>query len=300
MGIKRRNLEEKVFIIITGLAAIITSLLLIAIIGTITVKGVPGLSIRLLTTPESDYSVMNMGLLNAIIGTFLVTILSVVLATPIALGTAIYLKKYTDEGYFVSIIRMAIDVLSGTPSIILGVFGMLFLCVYLKPITGGYSLLACGIALAILIMPVIERASEEAIGSVPDIIEEGSYALGSTKWETIKRITIPWALSGIITGVILSAGRAAEESAIVLLTANYSQYLPEFKAVPDNSMLLGYSIYPLNQPIAVLPISIYNAFDYPSLVPKANMFAAALILILIVMLINLSARVVIWRWKISN
>jgi phosphate transport system permease protein len=240
---------------------------------------------------------LNEGLLNSIIGTFYVTILSVVLATPVALGTAIYLKKYTGDNLAVRIVQILIDILSGTPSIVLGVFGMIFLCVYLKPITGGYSLLACSIALAILIMPVIEKASEDAIRTVPEIIEEGSYALGATKWNTIKNITVPYAVSGIVTGIILAAGRASEESAIVLLTASYSENVPIFKIVPDSSMLFGIRIFPLNVPIGVLPISIYDAFNNGGSSP--NLFATALILIIIVMAINAVARIIVWRWKIG-
>jgi phosphate transport system permease protein len=192
-----------------------------------------------------------------------------------------------------------IDILSGMPSIVLGVFGMLFIVIYLKPITGGLSLLSGALAMAILILPVIERSAEEAIGTVPRELEEGSIALGGKKWTTIRRITIPYALSGIMTGIILGLGRSAEESAIVVLTAGYSQFYPAVEVLQNSKMPFGAQLGPFQEPVGTLAISVYHMFQFPNIVPRANGFAAALVLILLVMVINLSARVILWRWKIG-
>jgi phosphate transport system permease protein len=194
-------------------------------------------------------------------------------------------------------LRFFIDVLSGTPSIVLGIFGLLFLVVYLKPFTGGFSLLSGGIALAILILPVIERSIEEAIYTVPAFLEEGSYALGATQWDTIKRIVIPFAMSGIITGIILGIGRAAEESAVVMLTAGYTQFMPQVGIRANSKLLFGVQVMPFQDLVAILPVSVYHSYEFGKLMPISNGFAAALVLIVIVMAINAVARLVLWRWK---
>lgn len=299
MGTAMRRLEERFFIVICGFAALITSILLILIIGKIALEALPALNLHWLLTSEVDTPGLCQGIANAVAGTILLSILSVVIATPFAVGTAIYLKKYAGESKFTQVVRFMLDVLAGTPSIVLGAFGLLMLVIYMRFITGGFSLLSGGIALSILIMPVIERAAEEAIHTVPRDLEEASYALGGTRWDTIKRIVIPYALPGIITGVILGIGRAAEESAIVVLTAGYTQFFPELSIQPNPHLLFGLKIAPLQDLVGTLPIAVYHAFEFSNIVPRANGFAAALVLIVIVMLINLSARVILWKWKIG-
>jgi archaeal flagellar protein FlaI len=300
MGINRRAVEEKIFIVISNMAAIITSLLLIVIIGMIAIKALPSLSLHYIFTSEFDANGLGKGIANAVIGTLLISLTSVLIATPFALGTAIYLKRYAKNNLFIKSASLLIDILSGTPSIVLGVFGLLVFCISMKSITGGYSLLAGAFAMSLLIMPIIERTAEDAINTVPRMLEDGSYALGATKWDTIKRIIIPYALPGIMTGIILSVGRASEESAIVILTAGYTQLSPTFDFFQDNRMLLGIKIDPLNQIIATLPITVYNSYEFQNLIPISYGFAAALVLIVIVMLINLSARIILWRFKLKT
>ena len=234
--------------VICGAAALFAAGMLLFIVGTIFVKGVDSLTLHFILVTETEAGrELGTGIANAIAGTFLLAVLSTVLAIPFAIGTAIYLQKYAPDNHLTRFLRLMIEVLSGTPSIVLGIFGLLVLVIYLKPITGGESLIAGSIALGALILPVIERATEDAISRVPKDLEEGSYALGATKWLTIRNIVIPSAFSGIIVGAILGFGRAAEESAVVLMTAGYSQYLPEFKIVTNPQFLLGVKIYPLNQ-----------------------------------------------------
>jgi phosphate transport system permease protein len=211
----------------------------------------------------------------------------------------VYLKRYAKEGILVRTFGFMLDVLAGTPSIVLGIFGLLFIVYYMKFITGGFSLLAGTIALTILILPVIERAAEEAIDTVPLELEEASYALGAAKWETVRRITVPFALTGILTGVVLGIGRAAEESAVVILTAGYTQFMPEFKILPREGFLFGLKFYPFQDLVAALPITVYNSFMFPNLVPPSEGFAAAFVLIVIVMLINAATRMLLWRSRIG-
>jgi phosphate transport system permease protein len=295
----KRYLEEKIFVAIAGTATVLTALLLILIIGKIALEALPALTPYFLTTAEINTPGFGQAIANAIVGTICLSLLSVAFAIPLSIGTAIYFKKYARENLLSKVVRFLIDVLSGMPSIVLGVFGMLFIVIYLKPLTGGFSLLSGALAMAILILPVIERSAEEAISVVPKDLEDGSTALGGTKWTTIRKITIPYALSGIMTGIVLGIGRSAEESAIVVLTAGYSQFYPAVEVLSNPKMPFGVQLGPFQEPIGVLSISVYHMFQFPNIVPKANGFAAALVLILLVMVINLSARVILWRWKIG-
>ena len=299
MELKGRLLEEKVSVVITCAAALITSLLLVLIIGKIAIEALPALNLYFLTTPEVSTPGYGQAIANAIVGTLSLSILSVIFATPIAIGTAIYLKRYSTANVATKVISFMLDVLSGLPSIVLGVFGMLFIVIYLKPLTGGFSLLSGALTMAIMIVPVIERAAEEAISTVPRDLEEGSYALGGTKLTTIKKITIPFALSGIVTGIVLGIGRSAEESAVVILTAGYSQFYPALEVLANPKMPFGVQLGPFQEPVGVLSISVYNMFQFPNIVPHANGFATALVLIAIVMVINSIARLIVWRWKIG-
>ncbi len=299
MELKGRRLEEKISVVITCAAALVTSLLLVLIIGKIAIEALPALSLYFLTTPEVKTPGYGQAIANAIVGTISLSLLSVIFATPIAIGTAIYLKRYSTDNIATRSISFMLDILSGMPSIVLGVFGMLFIVIYLKPLTGGFSLLSGALTMAVMIIPVIERAAEEAISVVPRDLEDGSYALGGTKLTTIKKITIPFALSGIMTGIVLGIGRSAEESAVVILTAGYSQFYPALEVLANPKMPFGIQLGPFQEPVGVLSISVYNMFQFPNIVPEANGFATALVLIAIVMIINMIARLIIWRWKIG-
>lgn len=284
---------------VSYLAAAITVFALIAIIGQVTYQALPSLNLEFLLTPESKADGFGGGIANAVVGTFLIATISTMIATPFAVGTAVYLKKYSKDGFLVKSFSFIIDVLAGTPSIVLGIFGLLFLVFYTGFFTGGFSLITGSIALAILILPVIERATEESLDTVPAELEDASYALGANKWQTVSKITIPYATPGIITGIILSAGRAAGESAVVLLTAGYTQFLPEFGIKASEKLVFGIKIYPFQDLVATLPINIYHAYQFPALVEPSEGFAAAFVLIVIVMFINALTRLIIWRKRIG-
>jgi phosphate transport system permease protein len=294
-----RKIKGQFFQAISYFAAITTVLILFFIIGKIAMEGIPGLSFDFIFTSESDMPGFGGAIGNAIVGTLFLSLGSTLLAAPFGVGTAIYLKKYASDSPYVRAFQFFIDVLAGTPSIVLGIFGLMVLVFYMRAYTGGFSFISGVIALAILILPVIERASEEAIDTVPSDLEEGSYAMGATKWETLSKITLPYALSGIATGIVLGVGRAAEESAVVILTAGYSQFYPEFKIASNDNLLFGMKIYPFQDLIAALPITIYHGFEFPHLVSPSESFAAAFVLILIVMFINLLTRLIVWRRRIG-
>jgi phosphate transport system permease protein len=280
---------------ICGAAAFFTSGMLIFIIAVFFLNGIASLNPHFILFSEASSGMgLGTGIANAIAGTILLALTSTILAIPFAVGTAIYLKRYAPDNQFTRFLRLMIEVLSGTPSIVLGIVALFVLVVYLKPITGGESLLAGSIALAVLILPVIERATEDAIARVPTELEEGSYALGATKWLTIRNTTLPYAFSGIVVGAILGFGRAAEESAVVILTAGYSQYMPEFRIVLNPQFLLGVKIYPLNNLIGSLPIFIYTSYENLNTFPVSSIYAAGFLLIMILMIVNLSAKAILF------
>ncbi|HUK93399.1 MAG TPA: phosphate ABC transporter permease PstA [Methanomicrobiales archaeon] len=287
---RRRRLKEKVVKSICFLAALTASLTLFLILGTIFLKAIPSLTLYFITTTESAAPGVGGGILNDIVGTLILSLSATLIATPVALGTAVYLQRYARPGRIVRVIRLFIEVLSGTPSIVIGMFGFLVFVYYMQAVTGGFSLLSGSIALAILIVPVIERAIEDAIATVDRTLEDGSYALGSTKWQTIRGITLPVAISGILTGVILGFGRAAEESAVVLLTAGYTQFMPEIAVKANPKYLFGLKIYPFQDLVGTLPVSVYNAYENANVIPLSNGFAAAFVLIAVVLSINLVAK----------
>jgi phosphate transport system permease protein len=295
MGRNVRAAEEIFIYTLCSTCALISVVSLFWIIGTIFVNALPSLTWYFIVTPESATPGLGQGIANAIIGTLMLSIFSTLIATPFAFGTAVYLQRYAKESSITRGIRFFIEVLSGTPSIILGAFGLLAFVYFMKAYTGGFSLIAGSIALAILILPVIERSLEQAIQSVPQDIEEGSYALGADKWQTISGITIPYALSGLITGMILGFGRAAEESAVVILTAGYTQYMPEFAIKSKESMFFGVKVYPFQDLIASLPYAVYHAYENSNTIPMSNGFAIAFVLICIVLFINVTAKIFISR-----
>jgi phosphate transport system permease protein len=297
---KLRYVEEKVVFGLCLFAATMTALFLVLIVGKIALEGLPALTPYFFFTPESDTVGLGQGIANAVVGTLLISFFATLIATPLAIGTAIYLQKYASDNRATQSFRFLIEVLSGTPSIVLGIFGLFLFVYYMRVFTGGFSLIAGSIALAILIIPVIERAAEDAIISIPSGLEEGSYALGATKWQTIRRIVIPSSLSGIFTGVILGFGRAAEESAVVVLTAGYSQFMPELGMRANENLLFGTKFYPFQDLVGTLPIFVYHGYQNSAMIPVANAFAAAFVLILIVLLINCTAKLVLWRYRLDR
>ncbi|MCF7793687.1 MAG: phosphate ABC transporter permease PstA [Candidatus Cloacimonetes bacterium] len=182
------------------------------------------------------------GIFPAIMGTFYLTILSILIALPLGVFTAIYMVSYAKPAWFVKLVRIAVNTLAGVPSIIYGLFGM---AVFVQLFQMDVSMLAGSLTLAILALPVMINASEEALRSVPHDFREASLALGATERQTILRVILPTALPNILTGAIISIGRVAGETAPILFTAAtfYTRHLPT--SVMDEVMALPYHIYAL-------------------------------------------------------
>jgi len=241
----------------------------------IVLKGWPHLTWEFITAmPRNRMSAG--GIRPAIVGTVYLVLLTVALAFPLGIGAAIYLSEYAHAGRLTRTIRLAIANLAGVPSVVFGLFG---LGVFVILLNFGTSLLASAFTLALMILPVIITASEEALRTVPQGFREGSLALGATKWLTIRKSVLPYALPGMLTGSILSVSRVAGETAPVLLTgAALSAAMPE--SVFDQVMILPYHLF-------ILATNMYPAKVY---VPIA--YSTALVLLFVVLGLNGAATVI--------
>lgn len=216
-----RHLASLIMMILVKLAALITFTVLIFLIIYILVHGVPYLKPSLFSL---HYNSENASLMPALINTVIMTLLSLLLAVPIGIFSAIFLAEYAGKGNkFVDIIRLTTETLSGIPSIVYGLFGMLF---FVSTCYWGFSLLAGAFTLAIMILPLIMRTTEEALLSVPDSYREGSFGLGAGKLRTVFYIVLPSAVPGILAGVILAIGRIVGETAALIYTAGSVAQVP--------------------------------------------------------------------------
>jgi len=244
-------------------AAIIVVAILAIILEDIVVHGLPAISWEFLTQPPQDLGRAG-GIFPAIIGTLYLVAGAILIALPLGVGAAIYLIEYTRESRITKLIRTGVDLLNGTPSIVFGLFGFAFLVLYLN---FGVCVLVGQITLALMVLPTVIRTTEEALKNIPLSLREGSLALGATKWQTIRKVVLPPAIPGIVTGAILSIGRAAGETAPIMFTA-----------VVFSQRFLPTSIF---QPVMALP---YHLFILATNVPgsSTNRYGTALVLLMLV------------------
>ncbi|MEG1623500.1 MAG: phosphate ABC transporter permease PstA [Raoultibacter sp.] len=225
--------------------AALTALIMLFLVGYILMKGVPYLTPSLFSW---EYTSDNVSLMPALVNTLLMTALSLLMAVPLGVGAAIFLVEYATRGNrFVQLVRTTAETLAGIPSIIYGLFGMLF---FATALGWGLSLLSGAATLAIMILPVIIRTSEEALQSVPDAFREGSFGLGAGRLRTVFRIVLPSAIPGIFGGVILGMGRVVGEVAALIFTAGTIAAIPDFlgqgaPAVFDSARTLAVHMYVL-------------------------------------------------------
>jgi phosphate transport system permease protein len=255
-------------------AAIIVLALLFSIIIYILSKGIPNITWQFLTQIPSDMG-RSGGILSTIVGTLAVTLVAIIVATPLGVGTAFYLTEYTRESIITKIIRFSAESLAGIPSIVYGLFGFIFFVIYLHL---GWSILSGGLTLAVMILPTIIRTSEEAIRTVHPMYREVSFSLGGSKWQTMIKVLIPSALPGIATGIILGIGRCVAETAAVILTAGSALRMPVSLFSPARTMAVHFYI------LAREGISLERAF------------ATAALLIILILIINIGANVLVNRF----
>ena len=246
------------------LAIVITVGVLLSILAYILIKGIPNLSPELFAW---EYNSENVSMMPAIVNTVTVTALSLLIAIPAGIFSAIYLAEYAHRGSrIVKIIRVTAETLSGIPSIIYGLFGYLMFVVYFQM---GYSLLAGILTLAIMILPLIMRTTEEALKSVPDTYREGSFGLGAGKLRTVFKIVLPSAVPGILSGIILSIGRIVGETAALIYTAGTVAGIP--KQITGSGRTLSVHMY-----------ALWNEGQNGN-----EAYATAVVLLLLVLLMNL-------------
>jgi phosphate transport system permease protein len=214
------------------------------------------------------------GILPAIVGTLLLTAVAMAVSLPLGVLSAIYLNEYAKEGVLKRVIRLATNNLAGVPSVVFGLFGM---ALFVKGLGFGTSILAGGLTLALVALPVIIRTTEEALKTVPKSYREASLALGATQWQTVRRVVLPAAASGILTGSILSVGRVAGETAPILFTAA-AYFLPRLPhSLLDQVMALPYHLYV----IATSGTQIEKS--------RPMAYGTAVVLLMLVMVLNLAA-----------
>lgn len=234
-----KHVGSKVLKGLVLLAAGLTFTVLLFLIAYILINGIPHIKPSLF---ELEYNTENASLMPALINTIIITILALLIAVPIGIFSSIYLVEYAKRGNkFVEVIRITTETLSGIPSIVYGLFGMLF---FVNALKWRHSLLAGAFTVAIMVLPSIMRTTEEALKSVPDSFREGSFGLGAGKLRTVFRIVLPSAIPGILAGVILAIGRIVGETAALIYTAGTVAEIPD--SVFDSGRTLAVHMYNLS------------------------------------------------------
>jgi phosphate transport system permease protein len=250
---------------------------LFGLVGYIFYRGIPGIHWKLLSTAPS-FLEQTYGILPMIINTILITVLGLLIVLPVGIGGALYLAEYSKQGRFLKAIRFTVEILSGIPSIVYGLFGALFFVSFMKM---GYSILAGACTLAIIVLPIIMRTTEESLLAVDPTYREAAISMGVNKLYIIRTILIPCAIPGIVTAVILSIGRMVGESAALLCTSGTAYEMPN--GLIDQVGRSG----------ATLTVQLYLCFtERPPGMTDQTPFAISAILILIVLALNLSTTLI--------
>lgn len=272
-GIRRKKLSEQAAFWLFWLMSIAVVGVLFWILGFIIVKGIGVISWEFLTGMPRDGMTAG-GILPAIVGTLCLTLGSIVIAFPLGILSGIYISEYTRDNWLVKLIRIMTNNLSGVPSIVFGLFGM---ALFVNTLGFGDSIIAGSFTLALLVLPIVIRTTEEALRRIDNSYRLGSLALGATKLQTIRRVLLPMAMPNIITGLILSVGRVSGETAPILFTA-VAYFLPKLpSSIFDQVMALPYHLY----------VIATSGTDLEATRPMA--YGTALVLIAIVLVINLAA-----------
>jgi len=267
----RRGLIQRLGFAGLTLMALATALPILLVVGYIVWQGAPAISWEFLTGFPRE-GMRAGGILPAIVGTFWLTLGTGLTAVPLGIGAAVYLAEYASDNRWTRLIRIAIVNLAGIPSVVYGLFGLGLFVLFLR---FGTSILAGSLTLSIMTLPVIISTAEEALRAVPHSFRVVSISLGGTRWQTIRRIVLPQALPGILTGVILGLERAAGETAPILFTVA-AFFLPRLPSSPfDATMALPYHLFVISTQVPGMPIHIQ--------------YGTALVLLAFVLIMNVSA-----------
>ena len=269
-----RFLTQRLGFAFLAIVTILVVLPIVLVVGLIVAKGASAISWEFLTAMPRD-GMLAGGIWPAIVGTFWLTIGTAIFSVPLGVAIAIYLSEYARDNSFTRLIRLAIINLSGIPSVVYGLFG---LGLFVLALQFGSSILAGSLTLSIMTLPVIISTSEEALRSVPQSFRTVSVSLGGTRWQTIRKVVVPQALPGILTGVILGLERAAGETAPILFTAA-AFFLPQLPGtIFDKTMALPYHLFVISTQVPGMPVQIQ--------------FGTALVLLVFVLTMNLIAAVI--------
>jgi phosphate transport system permease protein len=269
-----RLLVQRIGFALLALAALVVVVPILLVIGTVAVRGISAISWEFLTAMPTD-GMKAGGIFPAIVGTLLLTLGTALVAIPVGVGGAIYLSEYAGDNWFTQAIRLAIINLAGIPSVVYGLFGLGIFVLFLQ---FGTSILAGSLTLAIMTLPIIISASEEALRSVPMEFRTVNASLGGTRGQGISHVVLPQALPGIITGVILGLLRAAGETAPILFTVA-AFYLPSLpRSAFDQTMALPYHLYVISTQVPGMPEEIQ--------------YGTALVLLIMVLSLSLIATLI--------
>lgn len=278
INLKKRPYAGAIIVrILTITATVITLLILFGLIGYILIKGIPAINWQLISTAPS-FLEKTYGILPMIINTVYITLLSLLFVLPIGIGGALYLAEYAKQGRIIKIIRFTVEILSGIPSIVYGLFGAI--C-FVTIMNMGYSILAGSCTLAIIVLPIMLRTTEESLLSVDPTYREAAMSMGVNKLYVIRTILLPCAIPGIITAVILSIGRMVGESAALLCTSGTAYSMPTdmFSQIKQSG--------------ATLTVQLYLCFtERPPGMSEETPFAIAAILMILVLILNLVTSVI--------
>ncbi|MBN1811020.1 MAG: phosphate ABC transporter permease PstA [Anaerolineae bacterium] len=269
-----RYLVQRIGFVLLGLVALVVVAPILIVVGSIVVQGIGAISWEFLTAMPRD-GMKAGGIFPAIVGTLVLTLGTSLVAIPVGVGGAIYLSEYARDTWLTRAIRLAIINLAGIPSVVYGLFGLGLFVLFLQ---FGTSILAGSLTLAIMTLPIIISAAEEALRAVPVEFRTVIASLGGTRWQGIRNIVLPQALPGIITGVILGLLRAAGETAPILFTVA-AFFLPRLPQTPlDQTMALPYHLYVISTQVPGMPIKIQ--------------YGTALVLLALVLSLNIVATVI--------
>jgi phosphate transport system permease protein len=266
---KRRRID-RIFRYVCFIAALIAVIALVVLLGKILVDGIGRLNLSFLTNMSSDLRPETSGVRQALFGTIWLMVLTALISVPIGVAAAVYLEEFNERrNRFTQFVEVNIANLAGVPSIVYGILG---LAIFVAWLSLGRSILAGALTMSLLILPIIILVSQESLKAVPSSFREGSLALGTTKWQTIRRMVLPSALPGILTGVILALSRAIGETAplIVVGAVSYVSFVPQ----------------QLSDSYTVLPVQIYNWARQPGEAYHDNAAAAIIVLVGTLLVMN--------------
>jgi len=286
-NLKLRLIKNKIFRYTLIILALSSSIPLVLILFELIKKGYKQININFFVetapdTMEAMVAIANKelipgGIANGIVGTLIIIGMASIIAIPLGIITGVYLSENT-KGFFPKLVGFIVDILQGVPSIVLGAISYIWIVI---PVTGGFSALAGSVALSIMMLPSIIRSTEETLKMIPNTLREAAFALGVPYHKVIFKVVIPTGISGIITGVILGISRIAGETAPLMLTAL-------------GSMAINTDI---SKPTSAIPLLVWEFYNDPNLV--GLIWSASLLLLILILILNITAKIITQRWKVQ-